>query len=248
MPDSKSQLDLEAQRVLHDPNRSAAEKYMLLAVGEKSWAKLIGYELITTLFGGWPGAMGLFLRQKAYRLLFRAMGRGVTIGCHVTIRGAGRIALGRNVHIDDHCLIDARGAGASITIGDGVFIGRNTVVRCRGEHLRIGEGADIGCNCLVATDSRLEIGKDVLVAAYTYIAAGGTHRYDDKTVPIIKQGFDRRGGITIGDGVWIGSHSILMDGSTVGAGTIIGAHSLVNGAIPEMVIAFGTPAHVHKPR
>ena len=248
MPDSNNSLDLEAQRVLHDPKRSSVEKYMLLAIGEKSWSRLIKYEFITTLFGGWPGALGLFLRQKAYRALFQSMGRGVTIGRNVTIRGAGRISLGRNVHIDAHCLIDARGAGASIAIGDGVFIGRNTIVRCRGEHLRIGEGTDIGVNCVVATDSRLDIGKDVLVAAYSYIAAGGRHRYDDKTVPIIKQGFDSRGGITVGDGAWIGSHSILTDGSSVGAGTIIGAHSLVNNAIPEMVMAYGSPARVQKPR
>jgi acetyltransferase-like isoleucine patch superfamily enzyme len=248
MPNSNENLDLEAQRVLHDPNRSPVEKYMLLAIGERSWGKLIGYELITTLFGGWPGALGLFLRQKAYRPLFQAMGRGVTIGRNVTIRGAGRIALGRGAHVDDNCVLDARGAGASIAIGDHVFIGRNSIVRCRGEHLRIGEGTDIGCNCIVATDSRLDIGRDVLVAAYTYIAAGGTHRHDDKTVPIIRQGFVSRGGVKIGDGAWIGSHSILMDGASVGAGTIIGAHSVVNDAIPDMVIAFGAPARVHKPR
>lgn len=248
MPSSKSNLDLEAQKVLHDPKRSALERYMLVVLGRRSLGALVKYELITGLFGGWAGAVGLALRQKAYPCLFKAWGRGTTLGRHCSIRGAERISLGRDVHIDDNCVLDARGAGAHIAIGDGVFVGRNTIIRCRGESLAIGDGSDIGCNCLVATDSRLEIGKEVLLAAYTYVAAGGTHRHDDKTVPIIRQGFDRKGGITIGDGAWIGSHTTLLDGSSVGKGSIVGAHSLVNSAIPEMVIAFGVPAKVHKPR
>ena len=240
--------DHKVQKVLNDPSLSALQKYSMLALGEASVGRLILYELLITLFSGWPGALGYFLRQKAYRPLFKSMGRRVTIGRNVVFRGVGRISLGDDVFIDDNCVVDARGAAASITIGNRALIGRNTIVRCRGEHLGIGDETDIGCDCLIATDSRLEIGRDVLVAAFTYVAAGGTYRHDDKTMPISKQGFIKRGGSTIGDGVWIGTHSTILDGVTIGKGAIVGAHSMVNKSIPDMTIAYGIPAKVQRQR
>jgi acetyltransferase-like isoleucine patch superfamily enzyme len=249
MADAPAQkLDDSIRNVLGDPETGQGRKYALLATGSRSPGSLVLYELITGLFSGCAGALGYVLRQKAYRLLFRSMGRRVAIGRNVTFRGCRRIVIGDGVFIDDNCVVDARGPEASITLGDGVLVGRNTIVRCRGQRLSIGAGSDIGCNCIVATDSRLEIGDDVLIAAYTYIAAGGNHRFDDKTVPIIRQGFDKRGGCRIGNGAWIGAHSMVMDGVEIGAGTIVGAHSLVTRSLPAMVIAHGAPAQVQRQR
>ena len=243
-PSDAPRLDKQVQRILDDPRMSRLQKYAALAVGHPSKWKLFKYELLTGCFSGWPGAAGYALRQKAYRGLFASMGRGVTIGRNVTLRGTGRITLGKGVFIDDNCCLDARGADAAIHLGDGVLIGRNSVVRCRGERIDIGAGSEIGTNCLVTTNSRLTIGRDVMVAAFVYIAAGGLHRYQDRSVPMIRQGFDSRGGIVIGDDVWIGAHSFLQDGVTVGTGVIIGAHSLVNKPVPDYAIAYGVPATV----
>ncbi|MBP7570676.1 MAG: acyltransferase [Acidobacteria bacterium] len=248
MSESDKKLKLEAQAAIHDPSRSPLRRYALLTTGGASLWKLFVYELVTGLFLGWPGALGIWLRRKCYRRLFAAAGRDLIIGRNVTIRGFARIRAGRRVVLDDNAVLDARGAGASITLGDEVLVGRNSIVRCRGESLTIGDGTDIGCNCIVATDSRLAIGKDVLVAAYTYIAAGGNHNYADRTVPIRKQGFTSRGGVTIGDDVWIGSHTAILDGVTVGRGAVIGAHSLVNKDLPEWAIAYGCPARVERSR
>ena len=238
----------EVQEVLHGRRGSAARRYALVVLGEASWGRLLLYELLTSLLGSCPGALGLLLRGKLYRPLFRSLGRGVMIGRNVTFRGPSRISLGDGVCIDDNVVIDARGPQAHVSIGAGAFIGRNTVVRCRGQSLSIGEESDIGCHCLVATDSQLEIGRDVLLAAYTYIAAGGLRRYADKTRPIKTQGFDSKGGVRIGDGCWIGAFTIVMDGVVIGPGTVIGAHSMVNKPIPEMAVAWGVPATVQKMR
>jgi acetyltransferase-like isoleucine patch superfamily enzyme len=248
MSNNSKTLDHEIQNVVNNPDLSPLKKYTLLVIGEWSFGRLMCYELITALFGNWPGASGYFLRRKFYKFLFKSMGRGATIGRNVTFRGPGRISLGDNVCIDDNCVVDARGPQAFVTIGNGVFVGRNTTIRCRGESLSIGDETDIGCNCLIATDACLEIGRDVLVSAYTYVAAGGSHRYDDKTKPISKQGFVRKGGSRIGNGVWIGAHSLILDGVTVGDGAIIGAFSMVNESIPAMAIAHGVPARVKRSR
>ncbi|MBU1693475.1 MAG: hypothetical protein KJ726_02225 [Verrucomicrobia bacterium] len=246
MSESDKKLKLEAQAAIHDPSRSALRRYALLTTGGTSLWGLFVYELVTGLFSACPGALGIWLRRTFYRRLFAEAGRDIIIGRNVTIRGFGCIRAGRRVVLDDNCVLDARGAGASITLGDEVLVGRNSIVRCRGESLTIGEGTDIGCNCLVATDSRLAIGRDVLIAAYTYIAAGGNHNTQDKTIPIRKQGFTSRGGVTIGDDVWIGSHVAILDGVTVGRGAVIGAHSLVNKDLPDWAIAYGSPARAER--
>ncbi len=238
----------QIQRLLHDERQSAWRKYALLTVGRPSLLALLNYELRTLLFGAVSGAPGYALRRRAFRSLFARCGRNVMIGRNCTIRGADRIALGDNVLLDDNCVLDARGPDARIELGDGVVLSRNTIVRTRGRELVIGAGADIGCNCILATDSRLALGRDVLVAAYTYITAGGNHRYDRRDVPIIAQGFTSAGGVTVGDGAWIGAHCTVMDGARIGAGAIVGAHSLVRGVIPDFAIAFGVPAEVRRQR
>jgi acetyltransferase-like isoleucine patch superfamily enzyme len=234
----------EVRRVLDDPNLSAVDKYALLTVGTRARSALLKHEFLTGLLSGWPGAVGLFLRQKAYRGLFQSMGRGVVIGRHVTLRGAAQITIGDRVFIDDYCVLDARGEQASITLGDGTLLARNTVVRTRGEAITIGPGTNVGTNCILSTDSRLEIGADVLVAAYVYLCAGGAHRYDDRDTPILKQGFTSKGGIVVGEGAWLGARTTVLDGVTVGRGTIVGAQSLVNRSLPDMAIAHGIPAQV----
>lgn len=238
----------QIQGVLHDEKQATWRKYALLTVGEASWARLLNYELRIGLLGAVPGALGYVLRRRFYRSLFAGCGRGVMIGRNVTLRGASRITLGDGVLVDDNCVLDARGAEARIEIGAGVVLSRNTIVRTRGRELVIGAGTDVGCNCIVATDSRLVLGRDVLVAAFTYITAGGNHNMDRRDVPISQQGFTSLGGVSVGDGAWIGAHCTVMDGVTIGPGAVVGAHSLVRRDVPDFAVAYGIPCRVQGQR
>jgi acetyltransferase-like isoleucine patch superfamily enzyme len=235
-------LDQQIQKNLNQPGEASWRQYARLVVGRESVGALIRHELLTGCLGGCAGAAGLWLRRKFYPRLFAACGRGLIVGRNVTLRGASNISIGKNVAMDDNVVLDARGAEARIEIGDGVLISRNTIIRARNGTVRIGDASDIGANCVLATDSKLEIGRDVLVAAFTYITAGGNHAYKDPAVPIIRQGFVSRGGVTVGDDVWIGAHSTVMDGVSIGRGAVVGAHSLVNKSIDAMAIAWGVPA------
>ena len=79
-----------------------------------------------------PGALGLFLRSKLYPLLLGRVGRNVVFGANVTLRHPHKIHIGDNVVIDDHCCLDAKGTdNRGITIGNGVFVGRNTILSCK---------------------------------------------------------------------------------------------------------------------
>ncbi len=241
-------IDPQIQRALETPNQPRWKRYAALTVGTPGLGRLLLHELVTGLLGSCPGALGLALRAVGYRVLFPALGRGTTIGRNVTLRGTARIRIGRSVAIDDQVVLDARGPGASIEIGDGVILSRNTVVRARNGRIVIGAGSDIGTNCILATDSSLVIGRDVLVAAFCYLTAGGNHVFSDPDTPIIRQGMMSKGGIVVEDDVWIGSHASVLDGSHIETGTIIGAHALVNKRIPGRVIAWGQPARPQRTR
>ncbi|MFX0202471.1 MAG: acyltransferase, partial [Candidatus Hodarchaeota archaeon] len=107
------------------------QKYQDLIIGKRGFFNLFKYELITTLSSWVPGALGLLLRARLYRLLIGGTGRGVVFGKNVTLRHPHKVFLGDNVIIDDNCLIDAKGNdNKGIVIGDNVFIGRNTILLC----------------------------------------------------------------------------------------------------------------------
>ena len=239
--------DQNVRSMLDDPKVSAFRKYQLMTMGRPGLLGVLKHDLVTGLCAARGGALGYALRQRLYRGLFAELGRGALIGRNCSFRGLARIRVGRGVVIDDNVVVDARGE-AEVVIGDGVFIGRNSIVRARGGRIEIADHCDIGSNAIVSTDSQVRLGAHVLVAAYAYVCGGGNHRVDDPGTPIAQQGFDKRGGITVGDGAWIGSHAMLMDGSSVGEGAIVGAHAVVRDAVPAMGIAVGAPAVVVKSR
>jgi acetyltransferase-like isoleucine patch superfamily enzyme len=238
---------MDTQDALTGSGESKLHKYQVLVVGEKGIWNLIKYELVT-LFSTWiPGALGLLLRSKLYPLLLGSTGRGVVFGSNVVLRHPGKLKLKNNIVIDDNSVLDAKGSdNQGIAIGDNVFVGRNTIIYCQNGDVEIGDNANIGSNCQVFSASKVRIGKNVLVAAYTYLVGGG-HNYEDPDIPIIEQGRTAKG-IDIGDNVWLGAGVKVLDGVTIGEGAIIAAGAVVTEEIPPYAIAGGIPAKVIKLR
>jgi len=238
----KVHMEQQIQNNLNQKNRASWRQFALLTVGTESLWALLRHEIVTGLLGGFPGALGFWLRRKIYPSLFASCGRGLIVGRNVTLRGTKKIHLGDNVALDDQTVLDARGEAACIKLGDRALISRNTIVRARNGLIQVGARADIGANCILATDSLLEIGDDALIAAFCYLIAGGNHRFDRTDVPINQQGFQSRGGIVLENDVWLGSHCAVQDGVRIGHGSIVGAHAMVNKSIEPLVIAWGVPA------
>lgn len=238
----------QIQKNLNQPREASWKQYAKLTVGTASVWALFRHEVVTGLLGGFPGAIGLWLRRKLYPGLFAECGRGLILGRNVTLRGTRNIRLGDNVAIDDGAVLDARGDEASIQLEDRALVSRNSILRARNGRIRIGAETDIGANCILATDSRLEVGAKGLIAAFCYVVAGGNHVYQDPAKPITDQGFQSRGGVVIGEDVWLGSHTAVMDGVRIGRGAVIGAHSLVNKDVEELSVAWGVPAVKKKQR
>lgn len=239
--------DFHAQ--LADKSKSPIKKYAELAVGSGGLAALIRYDLITALFGSMPGAAGYFLRGKAFPRLLGTCGRGVLFGKGVSLRSPGRICIGSSAMIDDNAVLDAKGESKiGIILSEGVVLGRNTILSCKGGSIDIGENSNISANCMLTSETKLSIGKNVLIAGMSYIVAGGNHGTDRTDIPIISQPVFSRGGVSIEDNVWIGANVTILDGVTIGHDSIIGAGAVVTESISEFSIAVGIPAKVVKSR
>jgi acetyltransferase-like isoleucine patch superfamily enzyme len=233
----------KAQDQLFDKRQSARQKYSALVVGKPGWAALLRYELAVMLSHSVPGALGLALRRVFYPMLLGACGRGVVFGHQVTLRHPHKIRVGSDVVVDDHCLIDAKGDhNSGISIGNGVFIGRNSILSCKNGAIDIGDGANIGFNCEIFSAGRVTVGANVLIAAYCYLI-GGDHDFSDETRPVLHQGRKARG-VTIGEGAWLGAGAKILDGVCIGSGAIIGAGAVVRESVPDRAIAVGVPARI----
>jgi len=234
---------VKAQEQLFEPGKSSREKYSALVVGQPGLGALVKYELIVMLAQARTGAFGLALRKALYPALLGSCGRNVVFGQNVVLRHPHKIRIADNVVIDDNCLLDAKGErNRGITIGSGVFVGRNTILSCKDGDIEVADGANIGFNCELFSASRVTVGRDVLIAAYAYII-GGDHDFSDPSKSVLAQS-RTSACVAIGDGVWIGAGAKILDGVTVGDRAVIGAGAVVREDVQASAIAVGIPARV----
>jgi acetyltransferase-like isoleucine patch superfamily enzyme len=232
-----------AQDQLFAAGKSSRAKYAELVVGQRGIGALIRHELVVMLAQARSGAAGLAIRKVLYPLLLGSCGRNVIFGQNVVLRHPHKIHIGRDVVIDDNCLIDAKGeTNRGIRIGDRVFIGRNTILSCKNGDIEVADGANVGFNCEVFSASRVTIGRMVLMAAYSYVI-GGDHDFSDPARAVLAQ--ERvSAGVSVGDGVWIGAGAKILDGVEIGPHAVIGAAAVVRESVPPGAIAVGIPARV----
>ena len=233
----------KAQEQLFAPGTSSREKYAALIVGRAGLGALLMYELVVSIAQARAGALGLALRKTLYPILLGSCGRNVVFGQNVVLRHPHKIHVGSNIVIDDQCLLDAKGTdNRGIRIGDGVFIGRNTILSCKNGDIELADGANIGFNCELFSASRVTVGRDVLMAAYSYVI-GGDHDFSNPAAPVVAQP-RTSAGVSIGDGAWIGAGAKILDGVQVGAHAVIGAGAVVRESVPSRAVAVGVPARV----
>jgi acetyltransferase-like isoleucine patch superfamily enzyme len=238
-----------AQKELLSEKKSLSAKYAALVVGQKGPWKLFRFELITVLFSRLPGALGLALRKVFYPCLFREVGKGVVFGRNITLRHPHKITLGDNTVIDDNVLLDAKGErNVGLRIGANAYIGRNTILNCKEGSISVGDYTNISANCSLLSETEIVLGRYCFLAGQCYLVAGGNHSFDDVSRPIMFQPSVSKGGIRVGDDVWLGAGVIVLDGASIGQGTVVGAGSVVTGPLPEFAVAVGSPARVTRDR
>lgn len=215
---------------------------------------LFSYELYQILCSDVQGAIGLGLRGAFLPCFLKAGGRSLALGRGVTIRQPGAVTLGSNVIIEEFATLDIRSIkdengffNGSITLGDNVLIGRNSILVAKGGSISLGQAVNVSSFCRIATETQITVEDSVLIAAYSYIGPGN-HLPIAADSAVMEGKMDHRGGVTIKKGAWIGAHSTVLDGVTVGEGAIVGAHSLVREDVPDFAIVAGIPAKIVRMR
>ena len=216
-------------------------QYGPVGLGYILWA-----EFLSMFVGPMPGALGLLLRKWLYPSLFKSCGRGVVFGRNLVLRHARKISLGDNVTLDDDVTLDAKGDGnRGIEVGNGVYIGRRTIVYCKNGNIRLGDKVNISSNCQIFSGNDLEIGADTVVAAFAYLLSGGQYDVSAKAAPFSEQaGMEVRGPTNIGENNWLGAGVVVVDGVRTGRHVVVGAGAVVTADLPDDSLAVGVPAKV----
>jgi bifunctional UDP-N-acetylglucosamine pyrophosphorylase/glucosamine-1-phosphate N-acetyltransferase len=195
----------------------------------------------------------LWQRRAAERL----MGAGVTLLDPARFDLRGELSAGVDVVIDVNVVLEG-----SVTLGDGVYVGPNCVLR----DARVGQGTRVEANCVV---ERAEIGPHCRIGPFTRLRPEtviGEQAHLGNFVEIKKASVGKGSKInhlsyigdarvgegvnigagtitcnydgvnkhptTIGDGAFIGSDTQLVAPVTVGAGAYIGAGSTITRDAP----------------
>ena len=155
-----------------------------------------------------------------------------------------------NLMLKYKCYISLK---SEIRLAKNIIIGKNTrissfvKIKVTNGFLKIGENCTINSFCFIDSDKGgLEIGDNVLIGPHVGIH-GSNYNYESRENLIINQGMVSKG-IRIEDDVWIGSHSVILDGVIIGKGAVIGAGAVVTKDIPPYSVAVGVPAKIIKER
>lgn len=133
--------------------------------------------------------------------------------------------------------------GTRIVICENVVIDSFVKIKPAGGsgNLIVGPESIINSGCVLYTGNGIRIGKSVAVAANCTFAPTN-HEYARKDEFIRRQGFrPSKGGIVVGNDVWIGANCVILDGTVIGTGCVIAAGSIVRGILEEYGIFGGQP-------
>lgn len=108
--------------------------------------------------------------------------------------------------------------------------------------LVIGADCAINSGTVIYTGNGVKLGDAVLIAANCTLAPTN-HAFGDRDRRIRDQGFlPSKGGIVIGDDVWLGANVVVLDGAVIGQGCVVAAGSVVRGELEPYSIYAGVPA------
>jgi len=230
------------QKELGDGRKSLGGKYRDIFIGRSGPAAFLKYAFLTWL-SRFQGAVGYALRKVFYPSLLGCVGKGVVFGRYLTFRHPHKIRIGAGTVIDDYAVLDAKGEeNDGIVIGDQAYIGRGAILSCKEGSIRLGDHSNISANCTLLSETEISLGSYCFLAGNCYLVAGGNHSFIDVSKPIMLQPSLAKGGIRIGDDVWLGAGVIVLDGVAIGSHSVVGAGSVVAINLPEYAFARGSRA------
>lgn len=129
----------------------------------------------------------------------------------------------------------------NLQLAPGCVVSSFTKIKASDGKLIVGERSSFEFGCFVASgQAGISIGKNCMVGPNVSII-GNSYNYNKKGVNLEDLGKTSKG-VKIGDNVWIGAGSVILDGSEIGDDTIIVANSLINRKYKGSEILQGSPA------
>lgn len=201
----------------------------------------------------------IILSSKAFQVIrglfiipFLKTRKGLTfVEGRVKIRHKHLVSFGKSVFLGRGVEINAL-SKQGVVIGNNVSIHSNTIIDCTGGIRDLGEGIVIGNsvgfspNCYIQVRGKVIIEDNVIFGPYSRVFSEN-HNFQNRDLLITEQGESRKG-VTIKQGVWVGSNVTILDGVTVGENAILAAQALVTKDVPPYAIVGGVPAKVLKQR
>lgn len=164
----------------------------------------------------------------------------------VTFEFPDHISIGSKVVFMKGCVVSANGGG-KIILNDEASICRFSIIQAFGGIVEIGARTSIGDFCnLYGFRGGLKIGDDVLMASGCRVIPS-SHDIEYSDDQIRTSGMTSKG-IKIGDGSWLGSNVVVVDGVNIGRGAVIGAGAVVRKDVPDFAVYAGVPAKLIRMR
>jgi acetyltransferase-like isoleucine patch superfamily enzyme len=108
-----------------------------------------------------------------------------------------------------------------------------------GDRVNIEQGVHIVCNCEITIEN------DVSITPYCVIVdTDHPHDPPDRGPKIGNRLSTQPSSVHIGEGSFIGAHTVILPNVKIGKYCVIGAGSVVNKSIPDYCVAAGIPAKI----
>jgi acetyltransferase-like isoleucine patch superfamily enzyme len=160
----------------------------------------------------------------------RSVGPGTVLHKPILVANPQYIELGARTLIRDHARIE-------------------TVVRpnvSRPPRLVIGDDVNIEQGVHIICQGEVVIENEVSITPYCVIV-DTDHPFNDPDLPPkIGARLNARGDnrVRIGQGSFIGAHSVILPGVDIGRGCVVGAGSVVASSVPDYCVVSGAPARI----
>lgn len=172
-----------------------------------------------------------------WNISFKEVGKGVDLDLKGNITVGKNFRLGKGVSL----IVEK---GASLSIGDNVYIGTNSYIKCYGGKLIIGDNVSINAHAFINACGGVIINSDTRIGA-KFVCIASNHIFSDRTTLMRKQGISRKG-IEIGSNNWLGANVTVLDGVKISDDNVIGAGAIVTKSIDRTGIYVGVPATLAK--
>lgn len=172
--------------------------------------------------------LGIMYHDIFYRIKLIDSNSKISLKASFDIEDYNKFCIGQLSYIGDYTKIIVRSyskicKNSSLKIGNNTYIGEFNNIRAAGGNILIGD------DCLISQHI-------TIVASNHMIHRGKLLRFQEWDT--------KKRGVSIGNDVWIGSHSVILPGITIKDGAVIAAGSIVTKDVPSNAIVAGNPATI----